>query len=137
MNLKVQRFPAGHKLYSDAHDNFDLQGTFGQLVDENGKLICYTLERRDTLIPEGTYPFTYYDSPANKMKVLLLSGVPGFTAIEVHIANFPHELKGCTAVGSTINVNVPQLVGSTIAFNSLMNLLAGSTGTITYETFNN
>lgn len=146
MNLIVQRFLPGHPLYSDATiTNSDpkhgvvgaFQATFGQMLDEKGNFIMYTLERRDTLTPEGTYPFGYYFSPANQRKVLLLENVPGFTSIEVHIANYPYELKGCTACGSAIIPGGPMVSGSTAAFNKLMSLLAGSTGTIKYESLQN
>jgi hypothetical protein len=125
INLKVQRFLPGHPLYSDAKDIKGLQGNFGQFIDENGKFIIYSLERRDTLIPEGMYRFTFVDSPANKMIVPLLIGVPDRSELEVHISNFPYDLKGCTAIGSTINTKVPQLVGSTQAFDTLVSLIIG------------
>jgi len=134
MKLTVQRFPKGHPFYSDAMDG-QYQAIFGQMLDENNELICYTMERRDTLTPEGTYPFTYYKSPANQAVVPLLHNIPGFEYVEVHIANFPHEVKGCTAVGVSIDVTKPMLVSSGKAFTKLMSLLNMEAGTITYETF--
>lgn len=139
MNLQVKRFPQGHALYSEAMDIQDsssihYKANFGQMEDQNGNFICYTMERRGTLIPEGTYNFSYYKSPANKMVVLLLHNVPSFEFIEVHIANYPHEVKGCTAVGTNIDVHKPMLIGSGKAFMKLMDLLNMCAGNITYST---
>lgn len=72
------------------------QGVFGHLEWDN--FDCVTLERHDTLIPEGTYKVTLYDSPHNKCKVPLLE-VPGRSFIEIHIANWETQLRGCIAVG--------------------------------------
>lgn len=135
MNLKVQRFGQGHGFYSEAMDG-DYKCNFGQMVDEHGLFVCFTMERRDTLISEGTYSFSYYKSPANKAVVPLLHNVPGYDFIEIHIANYPHEVKGCTAVGLSIDVHKPMLISSGKAFNHLMDLLNLQTGTITYETLN-
>lgn len=137
MNLKVQRFPEGHPLYSDAKDKEGYQATFGEMIDESSNHICYTMERRDTLTPEGCYPFTYYKSPANKTVVPLFHNIPGFSFVEVHIANYPFEVKGCTAVGTEINTFVPMLVSSGKAFAILMDFLNMNAGTITYETLQN
>lgn len=71
-------------------------GVFGHLEWDN--FDCVTLERHDTLIPEGTYKVTLYDSPKNGCKVPLLS-VPGRTMIEIHPANWEKQLEGCIAVG--------------------------------------
>lgn len=140
MNLIVQRFPIGHVFYSEAidrHEHCEYEAIFGQMYSEDIKFVCYTMERKDTLIAEGSYKFTYYKSPVNRMVVLLLHDVPGYEFIEVHIANYPHEIKGCTAVGTTIDVAKPMLIGSGRAFAKLMDLLDMEAGTITYTTINN
>lgn len=134
MNIKIQRFPKGHLLYSEAKDSKGLQAIFGQMVSENGEFICYTMERKDTLIPQGRYTATYYNSPANNSIVPLLHNVPDFTFIEVHVANWPHELKGCTAVGLGINIQTPQLISSGKAFNKLMSFLNMKPVLFIYET---
>lgn len=71
-------------------------GVFGHL--EWDEFDCVTLERHDTLIPEGTYKVSLYNSPKNKCQVPLLH-VPGREFIEIHPANFEHQLEGCIAVG--------------------------------------
>lgn len=71
-------------------------GVFGHL--EWDGFDCVTLERHDTLIPEGTYKVTLYDSPHNKTTVPLLH-VPGRSFIEIHVANWESQLEGCIAVG--------------------------------------
>jgi hypothetical protein len=50
-------------------------------------------------IPAEIYPYTKYKSPSNKTTVFLLHNVPGRSEIEIHIANYVRELKGCIAVG--------------------------------------
>jgi hypothetical protein len=72
-------------------------GVFGHL--EMGSIFdCVTLERHDTLIPEGIYKVTLYDSPKNKRQVPLIH-VPGREYIEIHPANYEYQLEGCIAVG--------------------------------------
>jgi hypothetical protein len=142
-NLKVQRFDSAHPLYSDAWIiNNDkragvvgkFQATFGQCIDaDTAKFICFTMERRDTLIPEGKYPFVWYVSPKNG-RVPLLQNVPGFSWIEHHVANWPYQLEGCTAHGLAIDVKVPALISSRKALAKLFEHLNNEAGTVTYET---
>jgi hypothetical protein len=163
---KVQRFAPGHPLYSDAifigPDPEDptgnparkFQSTFGQIVDINGNFICYDLERRDKLIPEGTFNFTFTKSTVNKCIVPLLIGVPGRQAIENHIADTPAELLGCTAPGTFINKAAGIVSASELAWCKLITLIIGQPfkrwqdellvpylgqvcGSFTYETLKN
>ena len=155
MNFKVQRYEPNHPLYSNQPDSKGIIPVFGQFADENGHGICESMERKDTLIPKGTYSYCLYMSPANKCDVLLLLGVPNFSMIEVHKSNEPYQLKGCVAVGVNIQIHPPFLSSSKLAFDELMakvktaypnarkayidqygHLIAGDTlGTITYEDF--
>src|SRR4051812_7941114 len=73
------------------------KGVFGHL-EIGDDFDCVTLERHDTLIPEGTYKVTLYDSPKNKCQVPLIN-VPGRSFIEIHSANWEYQLEGCIAVG--------------------------------------
>ena len=50
------------------------------------------------LISEGVYPVKLYESPRFNRTVLLLD-VPNHSYIEVHPADWSHELRGCFAVG--------------------------------------
>src|SRR6476660_4878109 len=79
--------------------------TFGVLFT-NGYYECFTLENTHKIIPAGTYGITLYDSPHNKRVVPLLLDVPGRSEIEIHIANYPHELEGCIAVGQSFGLDV-------------------------------
>lgn len=148
MKLTVQRFEQGEPGYSDAMvSNNDphkgVVGTFGfvfgQLLDEQGKFICYTLERKDTLISEGTRAYKFYYSPANRCTVPIFEDAPGSgtfdRCLEMHPANFPYELKGCTAVG--LGLTQVQLTQSQDAFKKVMLLLNDEPGTITHENYIN
>ena len=95
--------------------------TFGVLFTDS-YFECFTLENTAKIIPSGTYGITLYDSPHNKRIVPLLIGVPGREEIEIHIANYPHELEGCIAVGQSIGVDV--IHQSTKAFLALMEKVA-------------
>ncbi len=152
LNFIVQRFDTGHPLYSDVdsfHNNEYYKSTFGQILNEVGELLHYILERRDTLIPEGTYDYCFYNSPVNGW-VVMLKDVSGFEFIEHHAANWPWQLKGCTAHGLQIDVHTPSLVHSKDALNPWFDsivkasgkilagppgtIIDGDFGTITYET---
>jgi hypothetical protein len=150
MDFKVQRFKKGHPLYSDVvfHNNDPERGfigsfqvVFGQSVDMNGKLIDYTMERLDTLIPCDTYEYDLYYSNLNKTIVprLIRDGAGNDISkreLESHIANFPSQIDGCTAHGKLIDVKLPGLLSSGSAFHNLMALIGTDKGgKITYEYF--
>lgn len=164
MNFKVQRFEPGHPFYSEANlTNSDAskgfigtdKSVFGQFTDGGGESLHFTLERKSTLIPAGTYNYSFYFSPDNKCIVLLLHDVPGFSMIEHHIGNWWYNAKGCTMHGKAIDLKVPMLVGSRDAFEDLMDMITKAyqdatptknvdgklvygtvLGQITYENFN-
>ena len=132
MNHRVQRYYPGHHNYSEAssfHANEYFKCTFGQILDGNGEFLHYTMERRDTLIPEGTYHYCFYNSPVNGW-VVLLKDVVGFSFIEHHPANWPYQLKGCTAHGLAIDVHTPMLLNSRSALNPWFAKLVKSTGKV-------
>ena len=52
------------------------------------------------LIPAGIYRARLYNSPKFGRKVILLSNVPGFDAIEIHVGNDVGDTEGCILVGS-------------------------------------
>jgi len=69
------------------------------MLDIDGVFQCYTLENTSYLIPEGEFELVWYPSPKWKQEVPLVYGVPGRSYIEIHAANWPRQLDGCTAVG--------------------------------------
>lgn len=94
--------------------------TFGSLLDEDDNHLCVTIERPwlgnhpDTsCIPEGTYDFYRFQSPHNG-DVWRTDSVPDRTAIEIHSANFAHQLEGCIAVGNAIGEidGIPAILNS-------------------------
>lgn len=90
---------------------------FGTLTIDD-EFECYTLEHYSVRIPLGLYDTKLYFSPHNSKLVPLLQNVPGRSYIEIHVANFWKELKGCIAVGQSHNDT--QLFNSRDAFNALM-----------------
>lgn len=97
----------------------DTDAVFGELYLDS-ELICLTLERLSKLIPAGTYPVSFYFSPHNQVQVPLLT-VPGREYIEIHPANYPYQLEGCIAVGTTHNQD--SVSNSRFAFALLMSKL--------------
>jgi hypothetical protein len=82
-------------------------GTFGELANDDGSFLCYTVERPYAgdypCVPLGTYPVNQYNSPT-KGDVWMLSDTAPRMAIEIHPANWASELLGCIAVGATIEM---------------------------------
>ena len=88
---------------------FTDRSTIGELfIDENSKRECFTLEptiRHDkdsrgiVAIPEGRYEVTMYDSPHFKMRVPILSDIPGHSYVEIHPGNFPTDTRDCILPG--------------------------------------
>lgn len=98
----------------------DTPGVFTHLEE----FLCYSLEDIDrglhdqmtvkeirdrkiygiTAIPVGRYRMVWYDSPKHG-RVPLLKNVKGFSYIEIHPANWAHQLLGCIAPGLSRGTN--------------------------------
>lgn len=136
MILEVERFKKGHPLFSDAliklQDKF-YGSVFGQLMADE-KFVCYTMERLDTLIAEGVYNITYHNSPSNKAICphLYSATCAKSRYILMHVANFAYQLKGCTALGTGIDLKTPSLISSKIAFEKVTKLFDNKPLTIKY-----
>jgi hypothetical protein len=95
----------------------------------DGAFFCYGLEPARTnpvhdghpCIDAGTYKVRRSMSPHLNYVTPEVLEVPGRTAIRWHIANYPKEVLGCLAVGTT---RLADFVGnSTTAFRALMKIL--------------
>ena len=89
----------------------------------NGEFVCFTLERTSVSIPAGEYETHLEKSPHFGFVTPHIT-VPNRTYIEIHPANYPTQLKGCVAVGSSIDNG--DLDNSKAAFDRLMVLLPSS-----------
>ena len=124
MKLIVKRFAFQPdytigKMYIDHEDNFDPEW-FCDTLEPTVRAPGVKVDGK-TAIPEGTYKFKLAYSPANKMNVPLLQDVPGFSEIEIHIGNYPHDTHGCTLVGR--NTIKGELTASTQMFCGLIHEL--------------
>lgn len=54
-----------------------------------------------TCIPAGTYAVQRLWSNHWNAMMPHIVGVPGRTEVEIHIANFPHDILGCMGIGNT------------------------------------
>jgi len=117
------------------------------MLDINGVFYCYTVERqrfqegmqKPYAIPVGRYQVLLLESPTFEMVVPHVQNVPGFDAIEIHPANFPSDLLGCTGVGSAHYENYVDpktgrsggaVFGSRVCFAGLMEKLRTEFGAI-------
>jgi len=83
-------------------------------------VVCYSMERIAVAIPTGSYAAHLEDSP-HFGRLTPHIDVPNRTYIEIHPANYPSQLEGCIAVGSTRDSD--SLDNSVAAFDKLMVLL--------------
>lgn len=114
----------------------DSDATFGQIVDEESKLWCYTLELPwlgnlpdVSCIPAGTYTARLRFSPKHGCDVYELADVPGRDHIELHVGNFaPRDTQGCILLGTTIQMMDGEkcVMGSKAAFTRFMAALGGA-----------
>lgn len=79
---------------------------------------CFTLEppiRHDGVkpraIPAGTYRLTWRWSNRHRRNVPHVEDVPGFSEIEIHSGNFPHDTEGCTLVAQSYSPTIPDFIG--------------------------
>lgn len=84
-----------------------VKGTFGELHDDYGDLVCVTCERPDNgnkpmgCIPLGSYGVTPFTSPS-KGKDFLVHNVPNRDMIEIHVGNTIADTEGCILVGEKL-----------------------------------
>jgi len=94
---------------------WDDYGTFGSLLDDNGDILCVTVELpwkdnhpQESCIPAGVYNVIPHNSPAHP-DTWEITNVPGRSEILIHNANWPDELRGCVGVGKAISTINGQL----------------------------
>jgi hypothetical protein len=104
--------------------------TLGKLTSNDGKFMCYTLERSHDgdhpCIPAGTYKVTedwHHPSDPKRYRCPELLDVPGRSQIQIHVANRCSELQGCIAPGERIGADCVEQSSS--AFGRLMAYLHG------------
>jgi hypothetical protein len=119
-------------------------GTQGELADEAGYLICFTIERPQTgdhpCVAEGTYTASRYNSPTHGPNTWQLNNVPGRSNIQFHICKGvngqlldyvrPHFLLGCISPGLLKMEGPggePGVANSKAAYDRFMALTAGET----------
>jgi hypothetical protein len=95
--------------------------TFGVMF-LNSRFQCHTMEPTDKMIPSGIYDASLYLSPKIGKRVVLLSGVPDRSEIEIHPGNFYQDSLGCILVGDGRNIDM--LMNSQSAFKQLMEKLS-------------
>lgn len=89
---------------------------FGHMAFD-GQDIGVTMERTAVMIPEGTYRGYKRDSAHFGMRVVGID-VPNRSNIECHPANYPSQLLGCVAVGTSRDGDA--LDNSDAAFDKMM-----------------
>lgn len=84
-------------------------GMWGKLSCKEAGLELLTLERpwldnenKVSCIPAGTYNVRATQSARFGRLMYLVEAVPERTGIRIHPANFPSELQGCIALGTSI-----------------------------------
>lgn len=120
--------------------NFRLDGVFGELTDEQGKHICFTLERSyvdlDAIegispkVPPGNYKCVKgmhrLPSMMQDFETFEVKGVPGRWGILFHVGNFNEDSEGCILLGEGLGTrqkNGVMLTNSKKAFAKFMTLL--------------
>jgi hypothetical protein len=109
--------------------------TIGAMFDGTER-ICETLElpwrgnqRGISCIPEGGYECKVADSPSRGYPVYWLQNVPGRQDVQIHIGNFPKDIRGCILVGTSRGRNM--ILQSRLAFDRFMARMGGEPFTLT------
>jgi len=106
-------------------------GTFGELTDEGGNHLCYTMELPwlgnqpgHSCIPEGTYNCVPHNSPAHP-DTWEVTGVPNRSAILIHNGNTMEDSEGCILVGSEEGIlnGYPAVLHSVATLEKLREIL--------------
>ena len=83
-------------------------GVFGNLQIDTDPFKCVTMERLTTLTAVGTYDLFFMWSE-HFQQIMPHVIVPGRTAIEIHWANYPSQLDGCTALGTQTDLQTDSI----------------------------
>jgi hypothetical protein len=123
MNLKLIR------------QTFALYGIEGELFDDKGLHVCFTLEHAYEQ-PDGSYqpkvpPGIYVcqrgrhrlEGMNNSFETFEITNVPGHTNILFHKGNYNNDSEGCVLVGAALGVGC--ILESAIAFGSFLQLQEG------------
>lgn len=90
-------------------------GIFGNLQIDNGSFKCVTMEILSLCIPAGIYGMTWMWSD-HFQQIMPQIIVPGRIAIEQHWANYPNQLEGCQALGTSLELSLDMITESKIAW---------------------
>jgi hypothetical protein len=109
--------------------------TLGAMFDGTER-VCETLElpwcdnqRGISCIPEGIYECKRALSPSRGYPVYWLQDVPGRQDVQIHIGNFPKDIRGCILVGTKRGKD--RVLASRIAFDDFMARMEGKPFTLT------
>lgn len=102
---------------------FGPKSTPGKL-SVDAQYFCHTLElswldnaENVSCIPAGIYPVTVNMSAAHGKRMPEILDVPNRSGVRFDIANYPHQLLGCVAVGMECGTDM--VAGSTAAWLDL------------------
>lgn len=97
-------------------------GIFGNLAIDTNPFKCVTMERGIDAIPAGIFPIRWVRSPHfNQIMPQII--VPNRIMILQHWANWPTQLEGCQALGTTEEIHNDQLDESKDAWNSYIDVI--------------
>lgn len=120
------------------HNRFEKYGIFGELLDQKGSLIAYTLERSYVTDHGDCYQKlnigTYKCEKGSHRLVSMdkdfitfeIKNVPDHDGIIFHVGNYNEDSEGCVLLGSSIGNMVngdKMLTGSIDAFNKFMSIM--------------
>jgi hypothetical protein len=116
-------------------------GIFGELLDENGKFLFYTLQhayettsgsmKYEPKVIEGTYTckrgmhqLAHMTFPFETFEI---TNVPNHINILFHVGNYNDDSSGCVLLGAgrSMNSRTPMISQSNKAFNAFLNLQKG------------
>lgn len=115
------------------------EGTFGQISDQNGEIICYTCELawhdnepQKSCIPIGTYNVIPHNSPSHPGTWEIVD-VPERSAILIHNGNTENDSLGCILVGDSFGTigGYPAVLNSNATLQKLRSIFPATGFTLT------
>lgn len=114
---KTQHSTLSHFYVNGVFESYALEPTDRGLTSDMTLAQIVAIKVPDqTAVPTGRYQVIKYFSPKHNAFVPLVLGTPGFSCVEIHVGNFPHDTDACLLLGTETGID--EVLNSQVAIDA-------------------